>query len=377
MNRVRLLRAVHEGGATRTRAQLTRDLELARGTASVLVGELAAASLLIESPAAEHGRGRPTMVPGAHPGGPQALAVDLREDEWEIAVCELGGAARTVETRAHDRTPEGALHPLGQVLRTLVTGRTVGVGLAIAGPVRQGERVDIAHLGWREVDVAGLLGLGATPLTVGNDARLAGLAEARRGALRGTKVGLHLHVAFDPGGSLLIDGWPVTGATGRAGEYGHMPLVPGDEPCLCGATGCWSLQVGANALLRHLGLPYGQGHGRAEAEQVLSRTDAPARRAVERVASALGSGIGALVNAHDPDLVSVSGFGGDLLEPGSFRTAYLRALMGMHREAPARVVASELGWRGPLIGAMESVFDGFLTPGRVEAWRHARMQSVM
>ena len=40
-NLARLLRAVHDGGGQLTRAQLTRQLSLARGTATVLVRELA------------------------------------------------------------------------------------------------------------------------------------------------------------------------------------------------------------------------------------------------------------------------------------------------------------------------------------------------
>ncbi|MFI6814799.1 ROK family protein [Nonomuraea sp. NPDC050328] len=379
-----MLRAVHDCGGSRTRAQLTRELDLARGTASVLVGELIESELLAETPAAEHARGRPTLVPGPHPRGPQALAVDLREDEWEIAVCELGGRATTLEVRPHDGTPEGAFLPIGAALRALVGPRTVGVGVAVAGPVRQaapGEDplVDIAHLRWRDVPVGELLSLGAVPLHLGNDARLAALAEARRGQMRGVEVGLHLHIAFDLGGSLLVGGRPLTGASGTAGEFGHMPMAGDDEPCLCGTSGCWGVQVGSNALLRRLGLPYGGGKGRAEAGRMLARArsgDRAAAEALHAVARALGKGAGALVNAHDPALVTLSGFGEDLLGE-SLREAYVAALMEMRRPAPPPVVASALGWRGPLLGAMESVFDAFLTPNGVERWRHARMHGVM
>ena len=43
-NLARLLRAVHDGGGERTRAELTRQLSLARGTATVLVRDLADAT---------------------------------------------------------------------------------------------------------------------------------------------------------------------------------------------------------------------------------------------------------------------------------------------------------------------------------------------
>lgn len=409
-NRVRLLRAVHDCGATLTRSRLTRDLELARGTASVLVADLADSALLHEEPAAEHGRGRPTQVPGPHPHGPVALAVDVREDAWELAECALGGQATVLEVRRHDGTPEGAFGPLGAALREHLDRlgpRVVGVGLAVAGPVRSGGLVDVAHLGWRSVDVPALLGLpphgvapegDATHATgdgaahgipptggtaahgmplVGNDTAFAALAEARRGVLRGVGVGLHLHVDFDLGGVLVVAGRPLAGAGGIGAEFGHMPLTGGAEPCACGAHGCWGREVGTNALLRGLGLAHGGGRGRERAERVFADAaagDADAARALAANARALGRGVAALVNAHDPEVVSLSGFGVDLHARAltALTEPFEDGLMTIRRERPPRLIPSALGWRGALIGAMESVFDTFLTVEGVQAWRRAR-----
>ncbi|MET8003839.1 ROK family protein, partial [Nonomuraea glycinis] len=159
-NRVRLLRAVHDCGATWTRSRLTRELELARGTASVLVGGLVEDGLLHEVPAPEQVRGRPTLVPGPHPDGPIVLAVDVREDAWELAACELGGRITVLGVQEHAGTPEGVFLPLGEAIRDHLARygtRVVGVGVAVAGPVREGDLVDIAHLRWRSVDVPALL----------------------------------------------------------------------------------------------------------------------------------------------------------------------------------------------------------------------------
>ncbi|MFF4193279.1 ROK family protein [Nonomuraea sp. NPDC001831] len=375
-NRVRLLRAVHDCAATRTRSQLTRDLNLARGTASVLVAGLAEDALLHEEPAsghtAGHTRGRPTQVPGPHPLGPLALAADVREDAWELAACELGGRVSVLEVQPHDGTPEGALASLGQAVADHLSRRVIGLGVALAGPVRHDGLVDIAHLGWRSVDVPRLLGLawrpaGPDPVLVGNDTGLAALAEARRGRLRGVRVGLHLHVDFDLGGVLVVDGRPLDGASGPGAEFGHMPLGGGDRPCACGATGCWGQEVGANALLRHVGLAHGGGRGRAQAEEVLAGSP----EAVAAGARALGLGIAALVNAHDPEVVTLSGHGVALLERAgeALADSCRPALMAIRRERPPRIEAAALGWRAALLGAMESVFDAFLTPEGLERWR--------
>lgn len=418
-NRVRLLRAVHDCGASRTRSQLTRDLELARGTASVLVGGLVEDELLHEEPSGEHGRGRPTQVPAPHPRGPLALAVDLREDAWEIAACELGGRATVLDAWPHDGTPEGALLPLGRALRGHLAafgGRVVGIGLAVPGPVRDARLVDIAHLGWRAVDAPALLSAAQQPATetaapetdagrrsptpghpgpgdepmatgedgipvvwgvplyVGNDTAFAALAEARRGRMAGVRVGLHLHVDFDLGGVLVVDGRPLGGATGVGAEFGHMPLTGGTARCVCGATGCWGMEVGSNALLRHLGLAAGGGKGRDQAETILARSaqgDAAALAAVTAGAAALGRGIAALVNAHDPEIVTLSGIGVDLHVQAheALAGAFGGGLMTIRADHPPELTPSALGWRGPLLGAMESVFDAFLTPAALKAWR--------
>src|ERR1700745_226291 len=110
-NLARLLRAVHDGGGQLTRAQLTRQLGLARGTATVLVRDLAGRQLIEElsSPAdapdglqVPRARGRPTGVPSALPRGPVALAVDLRDDSFTVAVFELTGRSAVLDRQERE-----------------------------------------------------------------------------------------------------------------------------------------------------------------------------------------------------------------------------------------------------------------------------------
>ena len=90
-------------------------------------------------------------------------------------------------------------------------------------------------------------------LLLGNDATLAGLAEARTGAARSAATALYLIVAQGIGGTLVVNGEPLTGAHGAAGEYGHIPFGDPKLVCPCGARGCWDLTVDGRALARHRG----------------------------------------------------------------------------------------------------------------------------
>jgi predicted NBD/HSP70 family sugar kinase len=383
-NLARLLRAVHEGGGRLTRAELTRQLSLARGTATVLVRDLAGRQLIEEAPAdasVQRARGRPTGVPSAHPAGPVALAVDLRDDSFTIAAFELTGRCTVLDRGERDAASgAGMLAEVAALLskrRREFGGRVAGTGVAVPSPVSGGTMVQPTLPDWQGIDVAAELAPGNGPVDLvlaGNDATLAGLAEARRGVLRGVDVALHLHVATGIGGVLLSGGLPVTGAHGSAGEFGHMPLAGGTEPCRCGSAGCWELDAGARGLLRAAGLPE-RGDRVVQAGQVITAALAdprsgPLARALARVAQALGRGIGALVNAQDPQAVGLSGLAADLYQaaPDEVRAGYLAALMRFRRPDPPALLPSTLGDLGALTGASELVFDAFLTPRGLSSW---------
>jgi predicted NBD/HSP70 family sugar kinase len=183
-------------------------------------------------------------------------------------------------------------------------------------------------------------------------------------------------VDFDVGGTLVLDGRPVRGTHGTGGEFGHMPLTGATGVCACGATGCWSLDVGANALLRLTGGRVTPGGGREEAQRIIAAAvagEAAAAGALTATARALGQGISSLVNAHDPQIVTLSGVGAALWTHAAetVRSAYLEGLMMFRRGHPPELVASELGPEATLIGATELVFDAFLTPEGLRAWQQA------
>lgn len=313
-NQARLLRAVHDSEQPLTRASAARMLGFGRNTVAALVGELEAAGLLREAPAEITGRGRPTTLLLPHPDGPLALAADIREDSWTLARIEMGGLLSVLETGEHDRTPR-VFAQLREAVRRHAPGGISALGVAVAGPVRNGRNVHISHLEWGEVDLEEHLG-DEWPTLVDNDARLAGLAEARRGALRGVQTALHFHIDFDIGGTLLLNGDAQRGVANIAGEFGHMPLTGSELRCMCGVRGCWSLDVGTYALLRHFDQEPGHGNGRALAREILVRAEAGEAEAVQALdnnAVALGRGIGALANALDPEAITLSGLGVELI----------------------------------------------------------------
>jgi predicted NBD/HSP70 family sugar kinase len=358
-----------------TRAEAARRLRLGSGSATEIVARLRALDLLDEVPAPVVGRGRPTTSLLPHPRGPLVAAVELRFEEWRCAVAGLDG--RPAELLAQRHSGDGA-EVVGRIADTLRAlrrrhGRRLrAVSLAVAGAVRDGRLVQAATLSWGEVDLTGVLPDPGLPLLIGNDATLAGLAEARSGAGVGAGTVLHLTVEVGLGGVLVVGGLPVVGSHGAGGEYGHLPFGDRTLRCPCGARGCWDQEVDGRALARHLGEPTAPTDPRAYALAVLDRAsaDPAAAAAVRRVATALAGGIAGLVNAHDPDVVTLGGLAVRIRDaaPGPFEEAYLDGLMAFHRADPIPLRPAALGEDGALIGAAAAGLDAVLSEQGLNAW---------
>ncbi|NKZ06535.1 ROK family protein [Actinomadura latina] len=368
-----VLRYVHAHPSA-TRADASRALGLSSGSATEITSRLKTSRLIDEDlPPRTGGRGRPSPALTAHPDGPLVCVVDISHEAWRVAAIELGGGVLTGSDGRHTGSPDviGMLAGHVAALHVRYGRRLRAVSACVAGTVSGTTVVQASGMGWRDVSLEPLKPA-EIPLVVGNDASLAGLAEARRGAGAGSRVVLHLTVEVGVGGILVVDGRPVDGATGAGGEFGHMPFGDPALACPCGARGCWDLEVDGRAMARALRRPPPRDP-RTAAEEIIASPSRDAREAVAGAARALGRGMGALVNALDPDVVTLSGLATDLAaaSPGALSEGYTTGLMRYRRADPPPVRPSTLGPRGPLTGAADAAFDVLLTDEGLDAWSRA------
>ncbi|GAA4938165.1 putative NBD/HSP70 family sugar kinase [Actinomycetospora succinea] len=351
-----------------TRVELARRLGLSSASATETVTRLRDAGWICEHRAPVHGRGRPTTTLEPAPDGPRVVAVDVRHEDWRVGLAGLDGRITATRGARHDRDPEHVAAALRTAVAEVAAGhRTVAVGLAAPAPVSDDGLVRATELAWDAVDLAPVtaaLGPDCVPLRLGNDATLAGVAEARTGAAAGAATAVYLTVEVGLGGALLLDGRPHLGAHGQAGEYGHLPFGDPARACACGASGCWGPEVDGRALARRLGEP-APDDPRSSAVAVLERAaggDARAADAVCGVAAALARGVAGLVHVHDPDVVVLGGLARGLRAAPGFDEAYLRGLMAFRRDAPVPVLDAQHGDDGALLGAAALALDHATSP---------------
>jgi predicted NBD/HSP70 family sugar kinase len=98
------------------------------------------------------------------------------------------------------------------------------------------------------------------------------------------------------GAGLVLDGRLYEGFTGRAGEFGHVTVMPNGYVCRCGNRGCLETVAGARALIEALTLTRG---GRTTLPDViaLARAGDPG---VRRVMADAGRAIGVALAPYAP-----------------------------------------------------------------------------
>ncbi|WP_324652420.1 ROK family transcriptional regulator [Georgenia sp. H159] len=298
-----------------SRAAIAAASGLTRSTVSRLVDELLAGGVLRELPPQIVGRGRPATPLTPARGTLAGLGLEVSPRYLGARLVDLSGAVLAelvVPEHLEGSDPAQVLGRLGHLARDLLdasAGRwsaLVGARLAVPGLVDSGGRVLRApNLGWREVEPGGYLALGA-PLVVGNEADLAALAHALEapGRPAGSRTFYYVSADIGIGGSSVVDGVPVCGRHGWAGEIGHTLVDPAGPRCTCGATGCLEQYAGRDALLAAAGL---DADSPVRALVDAARAAGPARDAVERAGRALGVALANVVNLLDVDDVVLGG----------------------------------------------------------------------
>ncbi|HET6381370.1 MAG TPA: ROK family protein [candidate division Zixibacteria bacterium] len=360
-----------------SRSQLVARTGLTRSAIRGLIGELLANGLVSEERSESLGvPGRPSTLVRPNTLGAVVLALEVSVDSLAAAMVGFGGtvhrSVRVERPRAH-LAPDQIVADLVELARPLLRRvrdrqRLIGVGVAMVGIVRQVDGLVrfAPNLGWRDVPLGSMLSAALAvdvPVLVANEADLGVLAEHRRGAARGIRDAVYIAGEVGVGGGILVDGTPLRGADGYAGEIGHLPVNPTGRNCRCGSVGCLETEVGERALLDAAGRP--PDGGPDELERLLADAEAGDQRALDalrRVGEWLGVGLAAVVNAFNPRVIVLGGLF-DRIHPFIIETVESR-LAARALDAPrelVRIVPAALGTEAVLLGAAEHAFEPFLS----------------
>ncbi|MDP8221828.1 MAG: ROK family protein [Candidatus Lernaella stagnicola] len=190
----------------------------------------------------------------------RAIAIDLGGTNIKGALVDRNGKLGdtvNVPTGA-DLSPTAVIARLGDVVADLSRqagdSDLVGVGIGCPGGIYPDSGLisqSPNFPGWYDVDLCGPLrektGL---PVTIENDANVAGLGEFIHGTGHDVDSMVFITLGTGIGGAVILEGKLWRGAWGMAGEIGHVIVEPEGHPCGCGSWGCVEQYASGTALVR-------------------------------------------------------------------------------------------------------------------------------
>ena len=179
------------------------------------------------------------LVVGVDLGGTQLRTGVLRGPKLLSRIGMLTGKDPTP-----DRILPRIYNAIQQALKQANVSITdvVGIGITAPGPLDSKTGIVFAPPnmpGWDHVPLRDLFTEQYhIPIFVENDANTAGLGEYMFGAGRGCNDMVYMTISTGIGGGIIINGQILDGASGTAGELGHMTIDWRGERCNCGNIGC-------------------------------------------------------------------------------------------------------------------------------------------
>lgn len=245
------------------------------------------------------------------------------------------------------------------------------VGVSAPGPIDaiEGVITDPPNLpGWHNVPLARILRerLGV-PAVLENDANCGAVGEHNFGSGRGYRHMIFVTISTGIGGGIIIDNELYVGASGAAGEVGHLGVSEDGPRCGAGHVGCLEAfasgtaiaarareAIAAGGLVRTARLAEHDPPLSAETVYMASQQgEAEARAIIESAGRYLGMGLASLINAFNPQAIVIGGgltnMGETILGP-AVETARTRSFAQSFTDV--RIVEGELGERAPALGAI-------------------------
>lgn len=279
----------------------------------------------------------------------RAIGVDIGGTRTRVAAVEGERivARRAFPTRGIDEVREA----IGEVLAAAGWARpaTIGVGAPAPMDMREGRILGCPNLPhWNGVEVTKELQRAfACPVYLANDATCAAIGELAFGHRRRDFV--YLTWSTGIGGGIVSGGRVVWGATGQAGEIGHIVLRPDGPPCGCGKKGCLEALAGGASLARRGSEALGGALSAREVVERAQRGDPHAHALVADACRALGQGIAILWEILEPELIVLGG--GLTGSWGFLGPQVLASVRAMARGSP-EIELTRLGDDAGLLGAV-------------------------
>ena len=361
-----------------SRVELAKKLELTRAAVTSIVNDLMGSGIIREAERRSSSSGRPPIMLEINSERGIVAGVDMGATHLTIIIANFSGqllAEKEIPLNISDG-PELCIEKADAILKEVLKSinseisELSAIGVGVPGPVVAEAGMVVAPPimpGWDQFPIRDTLQKRWNcPVSLSNDAELGALGEWASGAGRGELNLAFIKVGTGVGAGILINGQIYRGASGSAGEIGHITVDENGPLCKCGNRGCLEAIASGTAIAQQAQQAAKNGKRTELAKirplesittqdvmELARKGDLISQQILIRAGGQLGIALAGLVNLFNPNMIVVGGsvpYIGDLfLEP--VRDAVKKRSM----RAAAKVVkitTALLGKRSVSMGAI-------------------------
>jgi glucokinase len=248
--------------------------------------------------------------------------------------------------------------------------KIVGIGIGVAGWVdrQRGILIGAPNIAAQNLPLTEPISAHYhLPTVLGNDVEVATIGEMHFGAGKNCPNFVCIFVGTGIGSGIVLNSTIYRGATGTAGEIGHMLLFPDGKLCGCGAYGCLEAYASRTALAKSIlkdlsrglesvvkdKIDMNKGILRAKAiANAIAAGDSVVINNVTETAKYFGMGLASIINFYNPAKIVIGGGlvdAVDLYLEVAIKEAKRRCLQVPGSKV--QIVKAELGDYAGIIGA--------------------------
>jgi predicted NBD/HSP70 family sugar kinase len=360
-----------------TMLDLADQLNISVPKTTELISGLASEGLVKATGRKTEGLGRKAAIYTLNPVSCYFLGIEIRKYEINIGLMSFN--AGMVETALGIpflfSDPDESLNAIVNEIQAFLAksiipkDKIIGLGLSLSGRINVKTSQILSNYHFAEAPIKSrleeVLGL---PVYIDNDSRTIAYGEyyfGRDGLSYPEKNVCIVNLDYGMSLGIFVDGRPVYGTSGYAGEIGHIPMYNNEKICFCGKKGCLETEASGLALIDFINSKMMKGSssrlqktlakkGYLQLENILEAVlhgDSLAIEGVTEIARNLGKGLAVAINMLNPDLIVL---GGLLSEIGDLLLFPVKTSIMQHSlsivNVDTRIVLSELKQKAGLPG---------------------------
>ncbi len=317
-NLSRIFKTIYQQGPI-SRIKLTEITGCSPGTVSNHVKTLIKKGFVVETNKGISSGGRKPVKLIINPNKAYIFSIEIEVNRIKIVMFDLKvkPVEKIIIPIKHKgdylRTFEHVFYEMDNMIKrkNLRLEDFLGIGVAVPGLIDKikGVLEFAPNLGWKDVSISKIFKEKYDlPVILNNEAKAAAIGE--RGSYY-PQVNNMVFVSINEGigCGLYINGSLYRGASGNAGEFGHITINTNGTKCHCGNRGCWEIYASENYIVnRYLELSVNKKKLSKEEIYILGKNDdKTALKIFQEIGRNIGVGLVNIINGLSPELLVIGG----------------------------------------------------------------------